>query len=293
MVHTRNSASTTPWSEEVNAHFTVKGLDLVRLVEYQEEDLHAEIQRRAVAAKKAEIRNHIDRLAAFPFADLDDIEFRNINAWPGEENHSNSIDSNDFWGIETDNGNGGGWGTDAWIDKDDDTFSGSDDCSSIVGDDTSFLECHMDTQDDSWPSSPLPCFGDSDVSSSHASTPIGSEFGQYQEHSTNVTSFEKRLKWKFPSAFEENEKTVAHTEESIGHYLDAADFLIDQTTRLSEQRRERQKRAFRRMTRIPYTREEWDKGPSAIDWDLVTRNLDARMAERKASKKSKLSEEVR
>ncbi|ETS79697.1 hypothetical protein PFICI_09550 [Pestalotiopsis fici W106-1] len=289
-------SSKPPWSDEVIDHFTIQGLDLVSLVEYHGEDLHADIQLRMVAAKKVEMQNHIDRLAAFPFAELDDNEFHRVNQQsssnevsenPEEKNAFNLFDSNDFWGIET-NDNSGGWGTDAWA-TDGDTSSCSDDCNSIVDEDISFFESHIDMPDDAGMFEPSSCFGEGECPGGFAS--IAVEWGD-GEYGTNVTSLEKRLKWKFPSAFEMNEKTVAHTEDDMGHYLEAADFLIRQAKRLCDQRLERQKRAFRRMTRLPYTREDLCKSTSVVDWDLVTRNLNTRMAERKTFKRSKLSFEI-
>lgn len=285
---TRHLGSAPGWSDEAMSHFAMKGRDIVRPVIYDGQNLLASVQLRMIAAKKAEMRGHIERLAALPFQDLDDREFLQINSRTAKgdkslEGHegdpSNLAMYEEIWGAETD-GSSGGWGS--WT-PDSDTSLTSD------------AEDHFSDPDSSL-ENPFNTWGDefADKSPVESTTDCG-EWGnpeEHYEHSMDFDAIVRRSKWKFPTAFKRSEKTVPHTDEEMGYYVEAADFLVNQANRHRNQRLERQGKAFRNMTRIPYPKKGSNDETAAIDWDFVTKELDERMAQRKKHQKSKLQQEV-
>ncbi|KAK6193936.1 H(+)-transporting V1 sector ATPase subunit F [Pestalotiopsis sp. IQ-011] len=272
--------------------------DVVGPVMYDGENLLAQVHHQRLGAKKKEMQSHIDRLAAFPFSDLDDREFLDINARPAtitklhqndKENDYNPVVSESLWAIEAGSDNEGGSGIDSWITDHDACSSSGDDGSYDSG---TFFADSSDLWNDNI-ASDVSYWSENGTSQSSAESPSAcGEWGDPINQSLDFESIAKRLKWKYPTAFSRSEKTVPHTEEEMGYYLEAADFLMDQAHRHRNQRLLRQCQAFRNMIRIRYSKEQSDTDTPVVDWDFVIQDLNTRMAQRKEHKKSNLSKEV-
>lgn len=252
---------------------SVQQLCPVPAVDYEGETLVAYAQTQLLKSKRDEMQGHVKCLQAFPFRELDDSEFLDVNVRPITDSKGFSKDngkgvdkgnSYSCWGSESDDETCAGWGADDW-------FS-----SSVSSDGSS------------------PSGSDDDPGFQTPFVPISEAWDcphQKRYAYTEIAHIIAKLKWKFPRAFEGNETTVSHTEEALQPYLEAADFLIGQTRRHRIQRQQRQRRAHMRATQVQYTAEQRKVKSPKVDWDEVLRDYTERMAKRKMHKKSPLSRE--
>lgn len=260
------------WSDEVLVYLNIRQLRFVAAVDYEGENLLAHAQIRLLNKKRNEMRGHVDRLLALPFLELDDDELRNENVQPVTDAKASTKAKgreagwglDDYWGSQTDDEDNRGWGAGDW-------FGSS-----------------QRTDDHSH------CGSENDTESPTSFVPISDTWDQSnmtRQTRKEIASIIARLEWKFPRAFERNEGTVAHTEQAMQPFIEAADFLLEQTRRYRIKWHMRQRGRHMRMTRVRYTTEKQQIKSLEIDWDHVLKEYHDRLVKRKTYKQSPLSKD--
>jgi hypothetical protein len=268
-------------------------MDVVDPIKHNGDDLLADAQLNLLFRRKQEMQGCIDRLAASPFLNIDDIEFRRVNTKPDIANKMRLIDNvnqpdygigQDGCSSEEDGENNWSWGADdnTWLHEGDSVSNSS---SASLNDDLDFFDQPWGSSTSIYASISASEPGSPARDWQNSYVPGSDEWDrpQQQRHATNQVAFlMRRLEWKFPYAFRCNEKIVAHTEEAMHPYMEAADFLVEQVRRYRVQGFRRRRAAFR------CSGKQTGRPSSNVDWSNITKDFDGRLAGRKMHKKSSL-----